>query len=223
MKIFINNGPNGTGLGTNYTRYVVDGSLTVEDSINVTSLISFQLSNVDQLFVVPRRSAYVTVVSEIYASGSGYGSGKILATGFVTTEPERTLLGLSQGVKQTNLGPNVTGVFQSQVYTYNVQVTSDEWIINSNTVPFIPAFVNQTDSQILSSIAQELMPGFFTTNLMASGTLVPYYQYDPTQTWSDIAKVFADQNRYHYKVINKSIIYQPFGDDPLGISYNDAK
>lgn len=221
MKILINNGPPSIGKNVDYTRYVVDGSLSVEDSINVPTLITFQLSNIDQLFVVPRRSAYVTIVSEIYAPNGGYGSGKILATGFVTTEPERTFLGLSQGIESTNLPPNVTGAFRNQIYTYNINATSDEWILNSNSVPFIPAFVNQTDSQILAAIAQALMPGFFNTTQMASGNLVPYYQYDPTQTWSDIAKTFADENRYHYKVINKSIIYQPFGDRPLGIAYDD--
>jgi hypothetical protein len=222
MKVYINNGPNGVGLGTDYTRYVIDGSLSVEDSLNVPTLITFQLSNIDQLFVVPRRSSYVTVISEIYAPNGGYGSGKILATGFVTTEPERTFLGLSQGIESTTLPPNIAGSFRNQIYTYNVNVTSDEWVLNANTVPFIPAFVNQTDSQILAAIAQALMPGFFTTTQMASGNIVPYYQYDPTQTWSDIAKTFGDANRYHYKVINRSIIYQPFGDRQLGIAYDDT-
>src|ERR1039457_665960 len=219
MKIWIQNGPNGVGLGTDYTRYVVDGSLSVEDSLNVPTLITFQLSNIDQLFVVPRRSSYVTIVSEVYAPTGGYGSGKILATGFITTEPERTFLGLSQGIGQTNLPPNVVGSFKNQVYTYNINVSSDEWLLNSNAVPWIPAFVNQTDSQILASIAEALYPGFFNTTLMASGNLVPYYQYNPSQTWSDVAKTFGDQYKYHYKAINKNIIYQPYGDDPLGIAY----
>ena len=222
MKVYINNGPNGTGLGTDYTRYVIDGSLSIEDSLNVPTLITFQLSNIDQLFVVPRRSSYVTIVSEIYGVNGGYGSGKILATGFVTNEPERTFLGLSQGIKSTQIPPNVAGAFRNQIYSYNINVTSDEWLLNSNSVPYIPAFVNQTDSQILASIAQALMPGFFNTSQMASGNIVPYYQYDPSQTWSDIAKTFGDANRYHYKVINKSIIYQPFGDCPLGIAYDDT-
>jgi hypothetical protein len=373
MKVFINNGSG----NVDYTRYVVDGSLNIEDSVNVPTLISFQLSNIDQLFVVPRRSSYVTVQSEIYLdsssgisntpisnitvtgtdqpwvitgglnSGYSYNSGgtgtspasisvvagqtytlnyvsgtvsrksgtygfygptgdptnpgpsspqtsgwpgfwcapntcnagccigawadssgnlvsapfavgnnfvgtapggatqlllgindtilfsdnvgswvfsvgvvafKILATGFITTEPERTYLGLSQGTKSTSKIATV----QNQVYTYNINVTSDEWLLNVKTVPYIPAFVNQTDSQILANIATALAPGFFNTTLMASGTLVPYFAYDPSQTWSDVAKTFADANRYHYKVINKQIIYQPFGDKPLGIAYDDT-
>lgn len=233
MRVLITTKSHGT---VDYTRYVVDGSLQIEDAINVPTLTSFQLANLDSLFVVPPRSSYVQIVSDVYANaggygtggygaggygsgsaifaGGGYGSGKVLATGFITTELERTYLGLSNHAgRSTN----------NQMYTYNVLVTSDEWLLNCNTVPYIPAFVNQTDSQILASIAQALMPGFFNTTAMASGTLIPYFQYDPSQTWSDIAKTFADANRYHYKVLNQSLLYQPFGDYSLGISYDDQK
>jgi hypothetical protein len=216
MKVLITH----QSITTDYTHYLVDGTLNVEDSINVPTLVSFQLANIDNAFVVPKRSSYVQVISEIYGQNGGYigagNPGRILATGFVTSEPERTYLGLSNKVGGAK--------YNGQVYTYNILVTSDEWILNCNAVPYIPAFVNQTDTQILSSIAEALMPGFFTaTNLtMASGNLVPYFQYDPAQTWSDIAKGFADANRYHYKVINKTITYQPFGDQPLGISFDDV-
>ncbi len=138
--------------------------------------------------------------------------GLALATGFVTNEPERTYLGLNAHLPK----------FNNEQYAYNINGTSDEWILNSRTVPFIPAFVNQTDSQILASLANVLAPGFFdTTSLMASGTIIPFFQYDPSQTWSDIAKTFADANRFHYKVTNQKILYQPFGDQPLGIAFDD--
>jgi hypothetical protein len=209
MKVLITTKAAGT---VDYTRYVVAGSITIEDSLNVPTLVNFTLSPVDSLFVIPKRSSYVQIVSEIYGVNSGYGSGKILATGFITTEPERDFLGVSHNA----------GNVQNAQYNYKIQVTSDEWLLNSQAVSYIPAFVNQTDSQILGAIAEALNPGFLdVTSLAASGTLVPFYQYDPAQTWSDIAKTFADANRYHYKVINKQFIYQPFGDKPLGIAYNE--
>lgn len=138
--------------------------------------------------------------------------GRPLATGFITNEPERVYLGLNPHLPK----------FNEEQYQYNINGTSDEWLLNSRTVPYIPAFVNQTDSQILASLANALAPGIFdTTSLMASGTIVPYFQYDPSQTWSDIAKTFADANRFHYKVISRQILYQPFGDQPLGIAFDD--
>lgn len=154
---------------------------------------------------------YVNVVQAgIVAS---YQTPKIIATGFITNQPEASYLGLNQ---------NLPG-FGYQQLQYKFKVTSDEWILNSQAPPYIPAFVNQTDSQILASLAQAMMPDFFdTTSFMASGTLIPYYQYDPTQTWSDIAKTFADSNRYWYKVIDKKIYYQPFGSAPLGIAFDET-
>lgn len=144
---------------------------------------------------------------------------RVLATGFVTNQPSPDFLGINPTLPS----------HEFQQLAYSVQVTSDEWILNCQDVPFIPAFVNQTDSQILASIAEVLMPGFFDTkSCMASGTLVPYYQYDPSQTWSDIAKTFADQNRYWYRVKDRKIYYQPFGQNPiffpqgLGMSYDET-
>ena len=58
---------------------------------------------------------------------------------------------------------------------------------------------------------------------MASGDIVPYFQYTPDQTWSDIAKTFGDASRYRYKVLDKKIYYLPFGDKPLGISYDETQ
>lgn len=224
MRVLIDSGKsapsNGKGY-VDYTKYVLDGSLTVEDSINVPTLTTFQLSAIDNVFVVPSRSTYVKVVSDVYSTAPGYlsasGAPAVLATGFVTNQPEPDFLGLNQGLPAQKF----------QQLTFNVNVTSDEWLLNCQSIPYIPAFVGQTDSQILAAIADALMPGFFNTSLMASGNLIPYYQYDPSQTWSDIAKTFADQNRYYYKVINKQIVYQPFGKTGtnvggLGIAYDET-
>jgi hypothetical protein len=374
MKILIDSGlyapSNGKGY-IDYTKYVLDGSISVVDSVNVPTLTTFQLSALDNTFVVPSRSSYVKIVSEIYSGGpgfitnpptsinvtvpgsaypwisngvlntqyaytvpggtspisypitvgktvvltyisglvsvgAGFGSwdangiphssgnnpphpaqyinslvsnggsliggfadangnlvappfyvgdgptiigpapaaatqlligvnddvtysdnsgswliniqqlntGAVLATGFVTNAAEPTYLGLNQNLKSQNY----------QQLTFNIQVTSDEWLLNCQAIPYIPAFVNQTDSAILAGIAEALMPGFFTFSNMASGTLVPYYQYDPTQTWSDVAKTFADANRFYYRVQDKKITYQPFGGGTtvLGLAYDET-
>lgn len=224
MKILINNGAGGY---QDYTRYVVDGTLTTEDSINVPTLLNFVLAPTDNSFSIPKRSAYVRVTSELYASGvyvssasgsqwtgGGYGQGKVFATGFISNAPEVEFLGMTGRQKQTGF----------QQVAYHVNVTSDEWLLNCKALPYIPAFIGQTQGSILATLAQALLPGYFdvTTNV-ASGDIVPYFQYTPDQTWSDIAKTFGDASRYRYKVIDKKIYYQPFGDRPLGISYDETQ
>ena len=65
MKVLIDTG---NGL-QDYSQFIVDGSLTTEDSINVPSLLNFILSaNQDNAFIVPKRSSYVKVISDIYAA-----------------------------------------------------------------------------------------------------------------------------------------------------------
>lgn len=222
MKVLINSGQG----FQDYTRYVADGSLSVEDSINVPTITNFILTPTDNSFVPPPRSSYVQVVSgtyqqgtyapggvsQSYQSGGGYGTGKLLATGFVTNLPSVEYLGLS---------PKMISYGEQQL-SYKVNVTSDEWLLNSRVVPYIPAFINRTQGEILASIAQTLAPGFFdVTTYVMSGDIVPYFQYSPDQTWSDIAKTFGDSSRYRYKVVNKTIYFVPFGDEPLGISYDE--
>lgn len=205
-----------------YTQYMVEDSLTIEDSVNVPVLINFTLVPSNSSFVVPKRSSYVKLVSNRYAPNGGYGTGKIIATGFVTSEPERDFLGLSSGMVgiQANYAK-----YKGQHHAYRVNVSSDEWILNCNAVPFIPAFVGQTQGQILKTLVTTLepSPGFFDVSNIASGDIVPYYSYNTEQTWSDLAKSFGDSIRYHYKVINRVIYYQPFADKPLGVTYDESQ
>lgn len=220
MKVYITN-PEANAV--DYTQYVVEGTLTVQDAINVPTVVNFDLAALDSTFVVPSQGAYVQIVSEIYGSNGSYLQsgqspllyGKVLATGFVTNQPEAGFLGLNEKVGYQKFG--------FQQLSYKINVTSDEWLLNTKFVPFVPAFVNQTQGQILANIAEALRPGVFdVTSFVASGDLIPYYQYDPTQNWSDIAKKFADGSRYRYKLINKVLYFLPFGDAPLGISYDEV-
>lgn len=219
MKVFIDYGQ---GV-KDYTNYVVEDSLVYEDAINTPIIANFTLAASNSVFVVPKRSSYVWIVSERYNRNGGYllpgqdpfTLGKVLVTGFITQEPERAFLGLNGKL------PYPTTHFQQ--FTYAVNVTSDEWFLNTEFVPFIPAFVNQTQGQILSSIAKALRPDFFdVSSFVASGDLIPYYQYNPEQNWSDIAKQFADSSRYRVQIVNRVLYFQPFGTGSLGISYNEA-
>lgn len=221
MRVYIDLGP---GIGyQDYTQYVVDGTLTIEDSINVPTLAQFDLMASKNAFVVPKRSSYVKIVSEVYAKAGGYlttgqsplTDGKVLATGCITNELEREYQGLNAQLPS----------YGFQQLTYKVSVTSDEWLLNTKIVPFIPAFINQTQGQLLVNLANALAPGWLldTTSFVASGDLVPYYEYSADQTWSDIAKTFADAARYRYKVIDRVLYFQPFGDQSSGLSYDESQ
>ncbi len=205
IKLTIDNGPDNGGV-TDYTSYVLPESISVQDSLNVPTLLTFTLANNNDAFIPPVRSAYCRLFSGKF--------GVPIATGFVTAAPSLTYLGLGNNIPKFNF----------QRYTYDIQVSSDEWLLNVKTVPFMPPFVNLGQGQILARLAQILVPNFFdTTSFVASGDLVPYWPYDPTVNWSDLAKQFADGSRFHYKCIDKKLYFQPYGDQPLGVSYDETK
>ncbi len=106
---------------------------------------------------------------------------------------------------------------------YSFQCTSDDYLLSTKAIPFIPSYVNRTQGQILSDLAEVLCPGFFDTSLVQDGDIIPFFAYDPTKSWSQVAKTFGDSSRYRWKVRDKRIYYVPYGDDGLGISYDDTK
>jgi hypothetical protein len=203
MRIYINNG-NGF---KDYTVYVVAGTLKVKDAVNVPTLTQFSLVNIDGSFEVPRRSAYVRVVSEKFPD-------KVLATGYVTNDPVAKPLGM---LARAGAGFGFRG------YQFDVTVTSDEWMLNVKTAQvYIPAFTAKGQGQILANLAQALAPNLLdVSSFVASGDYVPMFQYSPDKMWSDIAKEFGDASRYRYKVLDGIFYWQPFGDRTLGVTYDE--
>lgn len=132
-----------SGAPVDYTRYVPAGSLSVTDAINVPTTCDFVVVKSGAQFVVPERGLYVKVYSQKY--------GLYLFTGYITTTTEKAFIGLA----------GIGGVTPGKIYAYQVHCTSDEYLLNNKSIPFVPAFVNQTQGQILASLAEILTPGFF--------------------------------------------------------------
>jgi hypothetical protein len=193
------------GVETDYTRYVLQSSISITESINIPSQLTFSMQPIGWKFVVPPQRAYVRLYSTV--------TQKSLFTGFIASAPVLTYLARSSAA------PPVQG---GQLFQYDIICTSDEYLLNIKAIPFIPAYVNQTQGQILTNLANTLCPGFFDCSMVASGDIVPFYQYDPTQSWCEVAKSFADAQRYRYHARDKKIFFGPYGDQPLGIYYDEA-
>lgn len=188
-----------------YTQYVVSASIKVEDNINTPAVVTFSLSNITNAFIVPLINSYVRIFSTTL--------NKTIFSGFVSSVPAPEYLGAGGNVPK----------FGFQRFVWVVNATSDEYLLNVKSVPFIPAFVNQTQGQILQGIAAALAPGFFDTTNVAAGDLIPYYIYDPSKKWSDVAKELGDQSRMHHWALDKKLYFQPLGDAPLGILYDETQ
>ena len=271
-----------------YTRYLDPKSLNIQEQVTVPSQMTFSLTGYSSQFQVPPQRAYVQLLSSNFQ--------KSVFTGFVSAEPQRVFLDKLAVARFSQLGTEniIPG---GQLLQYNFTCTSDEYLLNCKAVPFVPAFVNRSQGQILSDLANILcgaqvlqgqvntagnvvtlipgsgdaftqamagglvqingreyaiatvasnglslnlttsagsqttvgyiyttVPAFFdTTTYCASGDIVPFFQYNPQQSWSELAKQFADGSRYYYKMRDKTLYYQPYGDLPLGIQYDETQ
>lgn len=200
------------GTETDYSRFLDWKSVKVDEEINLPTKCSFTLKQYGWAFKVPPMHAYVKIWSTRYR--------RSLFTGFIASQPERRYLTLAQNSLPENAG---------QLFEYQITCASDEYIMNVKSVPFIPAFVNRTQGDILSSLADILVQvpnasgtePMFDTTMVGSGDIVPYFTYTPSQSWSEIAKKFGDGSRYRYKVRDKKIWFVPYGDGPLGVEYEE--
>src|SRR6267142_1784741 len=86
IQVLINN--------VDYTKYVDNGSLTIEDQLNQTAQCNFSLVNVDDHFIFPARESYVKVISNQY--------NKIIFTGFISTFSQKDFIGLNNCTPTTN-------------------------------------------------------------------------------------------------------------------------
>jgi hypothetical protein len=191
------------GVTTKLTPWVDWTSVKVTDQLNVPTTLTFNLTNIGGDFPKLIPHAYVTLYSTRWK--------RSLFTGFINSAPTLVPLGLSPAASNR----------RKVLFTYQVSCTSDEFLLNMKSVQFIPMFINQTHGAILTAIADTLCPGIFNTDFVGSGDIVPSYAYDPSQSWSEIAKTFADSIRYRYKVRDKLIYFQPYGDGALGIQYDE--
>jgi hypothetical protein len=203
IKIFINSGQG----EVDYTRYVLSSSINIQESLATPATCALSMVNIDRTFTVPAQRSYIRIWSD--------KTGNTIFSGFLVNDPAYTYMARSA----VGFSPSLTF---GQMLQYDFNFTSDEYLLQLKAVPFIPAFVNQTQGSILTQLAETLCPGFFDYSNVASGQLVPYLLYDFTQSWSEVAKTFCDNSNYRYKCINKQIHFQPYGDGPLGIMYDET-
>lgn len=202
FQVLIDNG-NGSEV-IDYAHYIAPGSIVVDDKVNQPTQITMVLNNVDDAFVVPVREAYVRIYSTKY--------GRVLATGFISQIPAQSFNGLSPNTPSTG--------FKS--FSYSITITSDDYLLSAKSFEFFPAQVGMGSGQLLAVMANKLAPGFFDCTMDAvTGDLIPYFQYDPTKTWGQYAKTFADNYRFRVGIRNKRMFFAPYGDEPLGIAYDE--
>lgn len=196
------------------TRWVDETTIQITRQINLPTQLQFSITSYGAQFVPPVLRGGIS----LYCTNKN----RTLFTGYVSVQPQYKLLGVStQGLQQSNDAMNTGMWSKAQIQSLQITCASDEYILNLKAIPFVPAYVNRTQGQILRDLANTLCPGFYDTSRIQDGDLVPYFLYDPSKNWSQIAKSFGDPIRFRYEVKDKMIYYGPYGDGLLGISYDD--
>ena len=210
----------GGGVETDYTRFVKQDSIQITEQINVPSQMTFSLFPLGTDFVIPPQHGYV----KLYSTNTETS----LFTGFIASAPVRTYLAPSQAAPpmvssdMVVIGDSDRVYGPRQLFQFDITATSDEYLLNIKAVPFIPAYVNRTQGQILTDLAELLCPGFFDSSNVEDGDIVPFFQYNPQQSWCELAKQFGDGSRYRYKARDRKLWYTPYGDQPFGIKYDEV-
>lgn len=178
-----------------------------------------------------KRGAYVRFEDSRWESRSPGVPDGVLFTGYVTEDPEYTLLGQRD---------------QQPVYGYKVRCSSDDYLINSKKVP-VRTFINKSRGYILRTLLFEMFgatikggtvsfdakpgsPGFpfNVTNILAGG-VERIYQTDPKKLWTEVAMEFAKADGYVYWALDKHLFYvpeslsPPTGSDPRLLVVLDEK
>jgi hypothetical protein len=138
-------------------------------------------------FVVPAAGGRVLISRD---------NGETVYTGYVSANPTYEYLGWGEA------GP---------VYRYDLSAVSDEWLLDSKTLPQRAAFVNRTAGAILKQMASDLAPSTFDISAVQDIATLLIYSAVSQKTWSQHAAEVALQCRASYRAQGSALRLEPVG------------
>jgi hypothetical protein len=170
----------------NYEKYLW-GKPEKITRISEPQLFNFSLIPTDGSFVKPTRGSYVVFNNTTF--GNWF-------TGYITNDPELKYL----GTKAPNMTP---------VWGYEYEATSDELVLNLQTLGIMPPFVNTTQGQILKALINRIAPGLFDTANIRDGQPIARFTVDPKAKFLDVVQEFTEQSAYVFYSTDGKLYFQP--------------
>lgn len=184
------------GAGLDYRRYIV-GKPVIAKSLNSPTLFDVELAPIDGSFVKPVRGDYFVLATS---------TNPTYYTGFVTNAPELEY----QGSDST----------QAPRWSYQYQLSSDEYLLNLNPIGFVPPYLNTSQGAILIDLAERLCPGVFDTTNIDAGQVVSAYVPDPTKVFSEIVAEFCDAAYFSFRAVDRTLYFNQVDDVVPGLIVN---
>lgn len=173
--------------GVNLANYLYGDPIQKTSSTSNPDLLDFSLHDPKGLLVLPKRGAYIRLVTNTYG---------VLFTGFCTSDPSPALIGSQKGKPR---------------YEWKYQCSSDEYILNLHALGIIPPFVNENMGNILKRLISLLTPDSFPIDVsnIGTGVIIPRYTVDPSQHFSDVVTDFCTSTNYRFEVVDQKAYFQP--------------
>jgi hypothetical protein len=149
-------------------------------------------------FVVPVTGARVVLVR---------ADGSFVFTGYVTAAPQYEYLGWGE---------------QAPVYRYNLVAQSDEVLLNQKALPNRAPFVDRSAGSALRQLAQDLLPGLFTTAEVQNVDTLAAYAVNPQESFSFHAAEIALAARASFRATNGELVLAPVGAATYALNESDA-
>ena len=192
------------GTSENYIKYLYDYP-TKDDQVGNSILLTFTLADTDAGFVKLHRGNYIIFETATYG---------IWYTGYINSEPTYVYLGAK---KDTNPESPTYGTFVPH-WGYTYQASSDELILSMNALGIVAPFMNMTQGQILTALANAIAPGVFDTSNIQPGLTLARYVVNPTQTFADVVSSFCSSSVHRFYGKNKQLFYVPFSYFPQALT-----
>lgn len=187
------------GTSADYARYLYTKPVKT-DQLNDSDFLDFSLVPIDGNFVKLKRGNYITISTATY--GNWF-------TGFITNDPELEPIG-----KDPKTGQYVWG--------FKYKATSDEYLLNQQSLGILPPFQNMTQGAILTYLVNQLAPGVFDVSNIQSGVTLSRYVVDPTKKFGDIAKEFCDSACYRFYANSKKLYFRRMDADPAPLTIDGS-
>jgi hypothetical protein len=170
----------------------------VERKLNQPTGMLFSLVANTPGFVIPTVGARVTL---------GKANGSDVFTGYVNAAPQYEYLGWGE---------------QGPVYRYNVEVLSDEVLLDQKVLPNRSPFVNRSAGDALRQLAQDLLPGEFNTAAVQDVDTLAVYAVNPQKNLSFHAAEIAVAARASFRTMNGALLLAPVGAAAYALNESDA-
>lgn len=97
------------------------------------------------------------------------------------------------------------------VLAYELHAISDEYLLDRKPLPRRLPFVNRSAGEILRTLAEDSIPQVYDTNAINDGDRLCSVACDGDRTWSQVAEEVALRTRSTYRVLDRSIQFEPVG------------